>query len=132
MGEATGIGVIGKNGLLLHSGHGSRLMLGGAVTTAVLPESQLAAADEPGCPAECATCVEACPVGAISAEDRRVNIMRCLRYTSRTPSMSRIRFVLLRAFFPRSAARVMNLSTFDEHTFHVCSRCVALCPYGQN
>ena len=23
----------------------------------------------------------------------------------------------------------MNLTAFDEHTFHICSRCVALCPY---
>jgi epoxyqueuosine reductase QueG len=130
MGEATGIGVIGKNGLLLRSGHGSRLMLGGVVTTAAIPEPLPRAADETGCPAECMACVEACPVKAISAADRRVNIMRCLRHTSRTPSMSRIRFVLLRALRPRSAARLMNLTAFDEHTFHVCSRCVALCPYG--
>jgi hypothetical protein len=25
----------------------------------------------------------------------------------------------------------MNLRAFDEHTFHVCSECVALCPYGE-
>jgi hypothetical protein len=24
----------------------------------------------------------------------------------------------------------MNLTAFDEHTFHICSQCVALCPYG--
>jgi epoxyqueuosine reductase QueG len=132
MGEATGIGVRGKNGLLLRTGHGSRLMLGGVVTTAVLPESRPATAKEPGCPAGCSVCVEACPVGAISVEDERVNIMRCLRHTSRTVSMSRIKFALLRAFRPRSAARLMNLGGFDEHTLHVCSRCVALCPYGEN
>lgn len=25
----------------------------------------------------------------------------------------------------------MNLRAFDEHTFHVCSQCVALCSYGE-
>ncbi len=34
MGAAAGIGVIGRNGLLIHSRYGSRLMLGGVVTTA--------------------------------------------------------------------------------------------------
>ena len=37
MGEAAGIGIIGRNGLLLHERYGSRLMLGGVVTTAALP-----------------------------------------------------------------------------------------------
>jgi epoxyqueuosine reductase QueG len=130
MGEATGMGVIGRNGLLVHSHYGARLMLGGVVTTAILPERRCQDFDEFGCPPGCRICVVACPVKAISIDEKRVNIMRCLGYTSRTPLMSRVRFLILRAFRPRSAARLMNLMAFDEHTFHVCSRCVALCPYG--
>jgi hypothetical protein len=57
-------------------------------------------------------------------------IMRCLAYTARTSSMSRLKFGLLRAIGPKAAARYMGLNAFDEHTFHVCSKCVALCPYG--
>ena len=131
MAEVTGIGVIGKNGLLLNSQFGSRLMLGGVLTTAVLPETRFPDSDEPGCPPECRICADACPVDAIMPDKKQIQIMRCLGYTARTPSMSRPKFLLLRAFNPQRAARYMSLTAFDEHTFHICSKCVALCPYGE-
>jgi len=130
MGEVTGIGVIGKNGLLLNSHFGSRLMLGGLLTTANLLAMRYPDSDEPGCPPGCQICAEVCPVHAIMPEKKQVKIMRCLSYTARTPAMSRLKFVILRATNPQKAARYMSLTSFDEHTFHVCSKCVALCPYG--
>lgn len=131
MGRATGIGVIGKNGLLIHSRYGSRLMLGGVVTTAALPKRRYPEIDEPGCPPDCRICADVCPVQAISIEKKRVRIMTCLGHTSRTPQMSKLWFFLLSKVRPESAARYMSLRAFDEHTFHVCSACVALCPYGE-
>jgi epoxyqueuosine reductase QueG len=131
MGWATGMGVVGKNGLLIHSQHGARLMLGGVVTTADLPEARYPEIEEPGCPPDCRICADACPVGAISIEEKRVRIMTCLGHTARTPQMSRLRFFVLSKLRPRSAARYMSLRAFDEHTFHVCSECTALCPYGE-
>ena len=65
MGAAAGIGVIGRNGLLIHSRYGSRLMLGGVVTTARLPALRRSKSRETGCPANCRICIEACPVHAI-------------------------------------------------------------------
>jgi epoxyqueuosine reductase QueG len=130
MGEVTGIGVIGKNGLLLNSRFGSRLMLGGVLTTAELPVSRYPETDETGCPPDCQVCAQACPVNAIMPDKKQVQIMRCLGYTARTPMMSRAKFLFLRAFNPQAAARYMSLTSFDEHTFHICSKCVALCPYG--
>jgi len=130
MGEVTGIGIIGKNGLLLNSHYGSRLMLGGVLTTAALPEMHHPDTLEPGCPPDCRICAEVCPVSAIMPDKKQVKIMRCLSYTARTPEMSRIKFAVLCAINPRAAARYMSLTAFDEHTFHVCSRCVAMCPYG--
>jgi len=132
MGEVTGIGIIGKNGLLLHSHYGARLMLGGILTTAVLSEIRHPDIEEPGCPPDCRICAEVCPVNAILVDKKQVKIMRCLSYTARTPSMSRIKFLVLRAFNPQAAARFMSLTSFDEHTFHICSQCVALCPYGDS
>ncbi len=130
MGAVTGIGVIGRNGLLIHSRYGARLMLGAVLTTASFPKTGSPGRDEPGCPPDCRICVEACPVGAISVEEKRIRVMRCLGYTSRTPLMSKPKFVFLRAVRPAAAARLMNQTALDEHVLHVCSRCVALCPYG--
>ena len=130
MGEVTGIGVIGKNGLLINSRFGSRLMLGGVLTTAELPEMRYPDTCEPGCPPSCRICADACPVKAIMPDQKQVKIMRCLGYTARTPFMSRLVFLFLRASNPQAAARYMSLTSFDEHTFHICSKCVALCPYG--
>jgi epoxyqueuosine reductase QueG len=131
MGEVAGIGAIGKNGLLINSRFGSRLMLGGVLTTTILPEMRYPEINEPGCPPDCRICAEACPVDAIMPDKKQVKIMRCLSYTARTPAMSRIKFLYLRGIDPQRAARYMSLTSFDEHTFHVCSKCVAMCPYGR-
>jgi epoxyqueuosine reductase QueG len=130
MGRVTGIGTMGRNGLLLHSWYGSRLMLGGVVTTADLPERRYPEIDERGCPPECRICADACPVDGISFEEKRMRIMTCLGHTARTPQMSRLWFFVLSKVRPEVAARHMSLRAFDEHTFHVCSECVAQCPYG--
>jgi len=105
-------------------------MLGGVVTTASLTIGRYPDTDELGCPQGCRVCVDGCPVHAISLSEKRVNIMRCLAHTSRTPFMSRASFFIRSRLRPDSAARMMNLRAFDEHTFHVCSQCVALCPLG--
>jgi epoxyqueuosine reductase len=132
MGERTGIGRIGRNGLLLHRRFGARLMLGGVVTTIELPSVRFPDANQPDCPPGCRICIESCPAHAISKHARRVDIMRCLAYTARTPFMSRLHFALLCRVRPAAAARLMNLRAFDDHTMHLCSRCVALCPYGED
>ncbi len=130
MAEIARIGVIGKNGLLIHSRYGSRLILGGLLTTASLPVTRYPNSEEPGCPSDCHICSDACPVNAIMPERKQVNITRCLRYTARTQSMSLLKFLYLRARDKKAAARYMSITSFDEHTFHICSRCVSLCPYG--
>ena len=130
MGELTGIGMIGRNGLLLHRRYGARLMLGGVITTIDLPAATIPDEKQPDCPPDCRICIDSCPVRAISGRTRRVNVMRCLACAARTPLMSRLRFAFLCRIRPAAAARLMNLRAFDEHTMHVCSRCVVDCPYG--
>jgi epoxyqueuosine reductase QueG len=132
MAEVTGIGVKGKNGLVIHSHYGSRLMLGGVLTTASLPELHYPDCDETGCPSDCNICSEACPVNAIIPGQKQVKAMRCLNHAAKTPAMSRLKFLfLLMRRNKASAARYMSLTAFDEHTFHICSKCVSLCPYDK-
>jgi epoxyqueuosine reductase QueG len=105
-------------------------MLGGLLTTAELPSLRYPEDGQPVCPPDCRFCSDACPVGAIMPDKKQVKIMRCLRYTARTPMMSRLKFLFLRARNPEAAARYMSITAFDEHTFHICSKCVAVCPIG--
>jgi epoxyqueuosine reductase len=130
MAELAGIGRIGRNGLLLHRFYGARLMLGAVLTTIDLPPFRVPEVGHPPCPPDCRICIDSCPVGAISARSGRLRVMRCLAYTARTPFMSKPLFALLSRLRPAAAARLMNQRAFDEHTMHICSRCVAFCPYG--
>ncbi len=127
MGEITRIGVRGRNGLLFHPRYGGRLMLGGVVTTVDLPSRAEPQPVEGGCPADCRRCVEACPIKAIRPEQRLVDDA-CLRFTSRTPLLPKLRHLLWSRIRPREAARLLGATSLDEHTLHVCSRCVCACP----
>lgn len=129
MGNATNIGFIGKNGLLLNSLYGSRMMLGGVITNAELLPVYEPHYKENGCPEDCDICAKICPVDAIVPNERKVKVMKCLFYTSRTPLLPKLRFFYYRLFKPGKSVRLLNLTSFDEHTFHICSLCVSECPY---
>lgn len=126
MGEVTRIGTRGRNGLLFHPRYGGRLMLGGVVTTAKLPSRAEPQPVSVGCPPTCRRCVEACPAKAIRPEEHIVS-PACLRYTSRTPLLPKWRYLVWSRFRPKKAARLVNVTSLDEHTLHVCSRCVSAC-----
>jgi len=129
VGEVTGIGSRGRNGLLVHPRYGSRLMLGGVVTSIALPSRAEPEPVEAGCPADCRRCVDACPIAAIEPAKRSVDSPACLRYTSRTPLLPKLRYLWLHLLGRhKKATRLLNVTSLDEHTFHVCSRCVSACP----
>ena len=73
--EEAGLGWIGKHSNLISREHGSWLLIGHLLTTAVLP------ADPPAVPAcgACSACLEACPTAAIS-EPFVVDARRCIAF----------------------------------------------------
>jgi epoxyqueuosine reductase QueG len=126
MGETTGIGKIGKNGLLFHSQYGPRLLLGGIVTTATLPKITWPETNERGCPEDCFVCQERCPVKAIERSGK-VDRVGCTKYSSRSPIFSDF---MKRGGIGDEDTQVINhLTAVDDHSMYRCIKCVSACPF---
>ena len=126
MAEATGIGRIGKNGLLFNSKYGPRLLLGGIVTTASLPSIAWPERDEKSCPEGCYVCQEECPVRAI---DRTGGVDRiaCIKYSMKSPIFSH--FMATSDMKPEDVQMINHLTAVDDHSMYLCIKCVAVCPH---
>lgn len=127
MGEAVGIGKIGKNGLLFHSKYGPRLLLNGIVTTASFSNIALPEKDEKGCPEECFVCQERCPVKAID-KSGKVDRVACIKYSMRSPIFSN----LMRTgnFRSEDVPMINHVTAVDDHSMYWCIKCVSVCPYA--
>ena len=126
MAEACGIGTIGKNGLLFNSRYGSRLILGGVVTTATLPPTSFPERDERGCPEDCFVCQERCPVHAID-RGGKVDNAACTRYSTHAPVFTAL--LQLKERKPEAMQRLLNAAGADELNMNVCTACVSGCSY---
>jgi epoxyqueuosine reductase QueG len=126
MGEAVGIGKIGKNGLLFNSSHGPRLILGGIITTASLPVMAWPDKDEKGCPEDCYICQEQCPVKAID-RNGKVDRVACIKYSMRSPIFSN--FMKAGNFGSEDVQMINHVTAVDDHSIYQCIQCVSACPY---
>lgn len=127
MAEAVSIGKIGKNGLLFNSQYGPRLMLGGIITTAVLPAMTWPKKNEIGCPDECFVCQEQCPVGAIDKKGK-VDRLACVKYSMKSPIFSY--FMKTKSFDASDAEMINHVTGVDDHSMYTCIKCVSMCPYN--
>ena len=132
MAELVGIGFIGKNGMLVNDQFGPRLMLGGIITSAEMQRMCFPINKRNKCPEECMICIDNCPVKAIERTTKKVNSMKCLSYTARINSFSKIIYGMFLLTNRKRAIRYLNTKSFDEHTFHICSECVIRCPMGKS
>ncbi len=126
MGELVGIGKTGKNGLLFNSHYGPRLILGGLVTSATLPEITWPEQKNIGCPEGCHVCQEICPVGAID-QIGKVDRSACARHSQKTPVFSYL--MKTKAFDPVDAKMLNHVTGVDDHAMYTCIQCVAMCPH---
>ncbi|MBM4276693.1 MAG: hypothetical protein FJ130_02285 [Deltaproteobacteria bacterium] len=126
MAEVTGIGKIGKNGLLFNSQYGPRLLLGGVVTTASLPVSAWPERDEKGCPGNCFACQEQCPIQAID-KNGKVNRAACIKYSMKSPIFTN--FMKTPSVGSEDIQMINHLTAVDDHSMYRCIRCVSVCPY---
>jgi epoxyqueuosine reductase len=125
MAEICGLGAIGKNGLIFHSAFGPRLMLGGIVTTALLPESTWPARDHGGCPEDCFVCRDICPAGAIDGTGK-VDRPACAKYSMQSPLLS----LLLGAAKTGKddIQSIFNTASVGGNAMYTCTHCVSGCP----
>ena len=123
--EVAGIGKKGKNGLLFNSTYGARLMIGGVITTAQLPEITFPEKDTSGCPEDCYICQDVCPIGAI---DRNGNVDRiaCARHSMRTPLFSHM--VKSKQWEGLDISSLLNSTAVDGNSVYTCTKCVSECP----
>ena len=126
MGGLVGIGKTGKNGLLFNSHYGPRLILGGLVTTAALPEITWPDQKNIGCPEGCHVCQENCPVGAID-KIGKVDRLACVKYSQKTPIFSYL--MKTKTFDPADVPMLNHVTGVDDHAMYTCIKCVSTCPY---
>lgn len=126
MAEMVGIGKVGKNGLLFHSQYGPRLLLGGIVTTASLPQMAWPKRDEKGCPKDCFACQEQCPVGAID-KNGKVNGPACIKYSSKSPIFTH--FMKRSETISKDIQMINHVAAVDDHSVYRCIKCVSVCHF---
>jgi len=119
----SGLGWIGKNGLLISPEHGTRVGIGTVLTDAEIEhDAQLAQ----GCPEDCFICVENCPVDAIDGSGK-VDRPRCTSNQAIAPLS-----LMMAKNFPvkENLSMLVNVGSVDEHVWYTCNACVTSCPIG--
>jgi epoxyqueuosine reductase QueG len=132
--QAAGLGILGKNNLLITPLLGPRVRLGAIVTTAPLdPDKPIT---EDIC-ANCVACIAACPVGALS-EPGRTHAGRCIRQIFPSGLSRLIAYLTESLDQPREGIKESFLNP-DFWNFYQslqvgmqygCHACINACPVG--
>ena len=125
--QECGIGKITRCGLLGNARFGTRLLLGGIITSAVLETTPEAPADP--CPPDCSLCREACTVNAIE-KGGRVDHHACIRHSGANPLLAHLLADKgIKAKF--GFDMLLNTVSVDDHGMYTCSRCIEVCPLNR-
>lgn len=122
--EQAGIGKVTECGLVASHKYGTRILLGGVITTAMLePDGKLT---DTLCPVGCSECINACPVHAIGSTGK-VDHNLCIRQSGANPLLSHLLDDSgTRSRFPFET--ILNTVGVDDHGLYTCSKCVEVCP----
>ncbi len=122
--EEAGLGRLAKCGLLITPRYGTRILLGGLITTQELePSTKL---NEDLCPPDCFDCIDACPAKAIGRTGK-VDHNLCIRYSASNPLLA---LVLDNPEIRKnySFETLLNTVAIDDHSTYLCIECVKACP----
>jgi epoxyqueuosine reductase QueG len=130
-GAEAGLGIIGRNTLLINPKYGNIMRLGALMTEMQWPEYS-SMADYRPCPEGCHVCERSCPIGAI--KDGRVNktacLGRCIKHTMLPPSFM-LPLVKKAVAHSRMLTRFMELISLNFfETYGIgCTACLNACPH---
>jgi epoxyqueuosine reductase len=111
--KASGVGWVGRNGLLIVPGRGSMVLLAEIVCNLTLPADAPLEGDDVGDCASCGRCVKACPTGALDREGD-FQPARCLSYHT----------IENRGEIPPDIASAMTCQLYG------CDLCQRVCPFN--
>ncbi|MGQ9722487.1 MAG: 4Fe-4S double cluster binding domain-containing protein [Candidatus Jordarchaeum sp.] len=125
--EQAGLGKLTKCGLLANPTYGTRILLGGVVTTMQLEPSEKLSGKI--CPPDCFECIDVCPVKAIE-KTGKVNHSTCMSYANFNPLLSHLRGdQSWKEKF--SFETLMNTVGVDDHSCYSCFECLKACPLNK-
>ena len=122
--EQAGLGILTKCGLLANPTYGTRILLGGIVTTLALEPNEKVT--DQLCPFDCVDCIEMCPVDAIE-DTGKVDHNACIRHSGANPLMAHLledQKVKERFSFDT----IVNTAGVDDHGTYSCHKCLKVCP----
>jgi epoxyqueuosine reductase len=114
-----GLGIQGKNTLLITPEYGPRVKLIAVLTDAVLETDSFYEGDLCG---DCNRCIRVCPTNAI--EPYRLNVTRCMVYSCESPDSDDVPEDVRQA-----EKRLFTRPT--SNSFIECTRCIDVCPIGK-
>jgi epoxyqueuosine reductase QueG len=115
----AGLGMQGRNTVLISEEYGPNLRLGAVLTSAVLESDAPFTRDLCG---DCTRCIRACPTGALKPHE--VTIKRCMVYALENPESSDVDDDV-----KAMADKLIIRPT--KGSFIECTRCLDACPYGK-
>ena len=122
--EEAGLGRLAKWSLLVTPQYGTRILLGGVISTQELePDEKV---NEDICPSNCFDCIDVCPAKAIKRTGK-VDHNSCIRYSSSNPLLAlMLGNQTIRKNY--SFDKLLNTVAVDDHGIYSCFECLSACP----